>query len=284
MANPKLGQIVDSAREIFPDTNQRLITNGNISYDRIKAESAIDEIMLSCDGARQQSYGQYRVGGSIKKIFDFMRAVPRMKGGRRQHVIWKYILFEFNDSDQEILEAQAIAESLGIDSLVFVFTQTKYKSGRYTLRNSGSLPIVWGGARVKATPMHFQAAGHLIPVTSSGWPSQARDVLCMIDGVGTNGIGRLRLHGWAISNKSALERVRIIHNGAVVGTTLLAVDRPDVRKAHSAYARSTNPGFDMEWNVEGLSRGTHEFCVELLGADGGTIASFSREYLMVLGA
>jgi MoaA/NifB/PqqE/SkfB family radical SAM enzyme len=115
LMNREFPEFVRLARAYFPGTSQRLITNGNFDYSKATGGEAIDEILVSCDGRRQKSYEQYRVFGNVDVALAFMRAIPKKIGRQRQLVIWKYILFEFNDSDEEILEAQKLAQELKVD-------------------------------------------------------------------------------------------------------------------------------------------------------------------------
>ena len=156
LMNGEFPKFVRLAREYFPATCQRLITNGNFDYFKSTGGQAIDEIFVSCDGRRQKSYEQYRIFGKVDVALDFMRAIPKKIGRQRQFVVWKYILFEFNDSDEEILEAQTLAQDLKVDTLLFVYTHSKFRSLRYTNRNSHEFPIHYANVRTNATPIHYR--------------------------------------------------------------------------------------------------------------------------------
>ncbi len=71
-------------------------------------------------------------------------------------MVWKYILFEFNDSDEEIWEAQNVAQELKVDALLFVYTHSKFKSQRYTIKNAADFPIYYANVKTNATPIHYQ--------------------------------------------------------------------------------------------------------------------------------
>ena len=156
LMNSEFPKFVRLARDYFPATRQRLITNGNFDYFKSTGGQAIDEIFVSCDGRRQKSYEQYRVFGNVDLALNFMRAIPKRIRKRRQLVVWKYILFEFNDSDEEIFEAQNLAQELKVDTLLFVYTHSKFKSQRYSNRNSREFPIHYPNVRTNATPIHYQ--------------------------------------------------------------------------------------------------------------------------------
>ncbi len=164
LINRAFREFVRLARKYFPKTCQRLITNANFDYHRATGGQPLDEIFISCDGVRQSSYQQYRVDGDVDLVMNFMRAAPRKVDGRRQHLIWKYILFEFNDSDREIAEAQQAAQDLQVDTLLFVFTHSKFKSQRFTKENAAQFPICYPNVTTNATPIHYQNVGDLPPL------------------------------------------------------------------------------------------------------------------------
>lgn len=280
MTHPKFNEFVSIARDLFPQTTQRLITNGNFDYAAARFTSAIDEVMVSCDGARQESYAKYRVGGTLDRVLKFMSDVPKHVAGIRQRVVWKYILFEFNDSDEEILEAQELAAQHGVDVLLFVFTQTAYKSKRYTLENGQLLPIIWRSARVNGTPVHYRDVREFSAASAVGWPAVSADgdvrfmldSLSLIDGI------RLRLHGW-VTAANDVSYVRITHNGETVGETSLSDPRPDVLDAFPQY-EGRNPGFALSWPVAPFEFGASDIVVDVIGDDSGTIGSFTRTFTL----
>ena len=47
-------------------------------------------------------------------------------------VQWKYILFEHNDSEEEIRAAQRLAARYGVDQILFVLSHTWHRSRKYT--------------------------------------------------------------------------------------------------------------------------------------------------------
>jgi len=82
--------------------------------------------VFSIDGATAESYRKYRIGGSFSKAFGKMEALAdacRAAGthckyvpGRRGSVqiTWQYILFEWNDSDDELALARELAQSIDV--------------------------------------------------------------------------------------------------------------------------------------------------------------------------
>ncbi len=88
-------------------------------------DSGIDEITFSIDGATQESYGKYRIGGSIEKALSnlsFLVSRRNEKNLRLPYISWRYILFNWNDSDDEMQKAVKIAKKIGVDRLTWEIT------------------------------------------------------------------------------------------------------------------------------------------------------------------
>ncbi|MEO1474634.1 MAG: radical SAM protein, partial [Pseudomonadota bacterium] len=105
LAHPKFAEFVRIGRRLFPETKQRLVTNGNYSYAKKLEGEYIDEIYVSADGITQENYEKYRVRGNIELAKQFMRDAADPGAQMRPLLVWKYILFEFNHSDEEIRAA-----------------------------------------------------------------------------------------------------------------------------------------------------------------------------------
>lgn len=110
----------------------RIATNTNglvLTPSQIKAiaeESLMDRVIFSIDGANPISYRKYRVGGDLSKALNKMSTLVnacRAAGTWRRlttdppggvQISWQYILFEWNDSDEELAKAQDLAKSIGV--------------------------------------------------------------------------------------------------------------------------------------------------------------------------
>jgi MoaA/NifB/PqqE/SkfB family radical SAM enzyme len=115
-------------------------TNGHFFHTEQKArqaiETGIDCLIFSIDGAVQESYEKYRVRGNIQRAFEGMQRVLRIRnemGRRRPLVIWRYILFAWNSSPEEMDQARVMAREFGIDSLAWHLNgaQDEFSSARY---------------------------------------------------------------------------------------------------------------------------------------------------------
>jgi len=103
-------------------------TNGlALSEDgaRRLARSGIDEVTFSIDGARAESYVQYRQRGDFAKAMRNLSALAdekRQRGLDVPFVNWRYILFNHNDSDEEMELARQTAARIGVDRLSWEIT------------------------------------------------------------------------------------------------------------------------------------------------------------------
>jgi hypothetical protein len=109
---------------IVTNTNGTVLTPGQI--EAIATESLLHRAVFSIDGATAESYRKYRVGGTFSKAFGKMKALAeacRVAGTWKKYVTspngqvqitWQYILFEWNDSDEELALARELAQKVGV--------------------------------------------------------------------------------------------------------------------------------------------------------------------------
>jgi len=98
---------------LTPDAARRLVHSG------------IDEVTFSIDGARPESYAKYRQRGEFARAVATLRTVmdeKRRSGRDVPFVNWRYILFIWNDSDEEMNDARALAADIGVDRLCWELT------------------------------------------------------------------------------------------------------------------------------------------------------------------
>jgi hypothetical protein len=107
---------------LYTSTNGLAFTEEKV---RQLARSGIDEVTFSLDGASQDAYVQYRQRGNFDKAIANLRALvdERARHGRDVPFInWRYILFKWNDSDEEMNRARAMAAEIGVDRLCWEIT------------------------------------------------------------------------------------------------------------------------------------------------------------------
>ena len=107
---------------LYTSTNGLAFTEEKV---RQLARSGIDEVTFSIDGASPDTYVKYRQRGNFDKAIANLRALVDEK---RQHrsdlpfINWRYILFRWNDSDEEMARAQQLADEIGVDRLCWEIT------------------------------------------------------------------------------------------------------------------------------------------------------------------
>lgn len=112
----------------FPHIYLYTSTNGGALTEekaRRLVHSGIDEVTFSIDGASQAAYEKYRQRGKFDVATANLRAMAdeKAKHGRDvPQINWRYILFRWNDSDEEMERARALAQAFGADRLSWEIT------------------------------------------------------------------------------------------------------------------------------------------------------------------
>lgn len=106
-------------------------TSSNAHYfDDATAEatvrSGMDSLVLSVDGAEQETYAHYRVGGSLAKVQSGIRALVAAKQRLRSKTPYLYMQFlVMQHNEHEIPAMQRMARELGVDRLLIKTTQVE---------------------------------------------------------------------------------------------------------------------------------------------------------------
>ena len=120
--------------QVVLHTSTNGLALGRDKIEAIAAEALLDRIVFSIDGAREESYRRYRVGGSFARALanlEALAAACRRLGTReRVDIVWQYILFEWNDGDAELARARELAAGIGVP-LRWVVTHTRGASRRF---------------------------------------------------------------------------------------------------------------------------------------------------------
>ena len=107
---------------LYTSTNGLMFTEE--SAKRL-VHSGIDEVTFSIDGASQDTYVQYRQRGKFDLAIRNLRVMAEEKRRSRRdvpHLNWRYILFKWNDSDEEMNLARRLATEAGVDRLSWELT------------------------------------------------------------------------------------------------------------------------------------------------------------------
>jgi MoaA/NifB/PqqE/SkfB family radical SAM enzyme len=124
LLNPALPQLIRLSRESYPKAMLTLCTNahGKVTSDLVS--SGIGLVECAIDGVDQESLEKYRIGGDYALALGFMRDLQAESDARKAgiRIVWRYILFAHNDSQEQLREAWRIAADLGIAELRFILT------------------------------------------------------------------------------------------------------------------------------------------------------------------
>ena len=122
----------------FPQIYLYTSTNGlalSEAQARRLVHSGIDEVTFSIDGASQQTYVKYRQRGRFDVAISNLRAMAdekRRAGRDLPFLNWRYILFTWNDTDEEMERARQLAVEIGVDRLSWELTD--HPEGAYSRR------------------------------------------------------------------------------------------------------------------------------------------------------
>jgi hypothetical protein len=107
---------------LYTSTNGLALTEAQA---RRLVHSGIDEVTFSIDGATQESYVKYRQRGRFDVAIANLRAMAdeKRKSGRDVPFLnWRYILFVWNDGEEDMNEARRLAAEIGVDRLCWEMT------------------------------------------------------------------------------------------------------------------------------------------------------------------
>jgi hypothetical protein len=119
-------------------------TNGlmlNETSARRLVQSGIDEVTFSIDGASQDTYARYRQRGRFDLALANLGAIideKRRTGRDVPQINWRYILFRWNDHDEEMARARQLAADLGVDRLCWEITD--HPEGAFSARFAPGTP------------------------------------------------------------------------------------------------------------------------------------------------
>lgn len=124
--HPRAAEMVHYCRVKNPYCYVMSSTNGHFFQTEKKLRDAllsgVDSFFFSIDGTHQESYEKYRQGGDFQVAYDAMKNMVKMRnqiGRTRPLIIWGYILFEWNDSPEEMQRARELAKEAGVDYLAW---------------------------------------------------------------------------------------------------------------------------------------------------------------------
>jgi radical SAM protein with 4Fe4S-binding SPASM domain len=82
--------------------------------------SGLDILILSIDGASQESYEKYRIGGNFSNVIENLSALiakKKQRGSKTPYIFWQFLVMRQNE--HEIETAKEMAIRLGVDQISF---------------------------------------------------------------------------------------------------------------------------------------------------------------------
>ena len=187
-------EMCEYIKTAFPHIYLYTSTNGLALTDaqaRRLVHSGIDEVTFSVDGATADSYVKYRQRGRFDVAIATLRAMAdekRSAGRDLPFLNWRYILFNWNDSEAEMARARELAADIGVDRLCWELTD--HPEDAYSRRFGAGSPAldairheIWddnnlGNAIPGATPRARIDVRTLVPgipiIARAGRPVQVR--------------------------------------------------------------------------------------------------------------
>ncbi len=155
--HPQLLEMVNyaSAKNIYTATS----TNAHFLSDEVArhtVESGLDRLIISIDGASQETYESYRKEGQLSKVLEGTANIIKWKKqmkSRTPHVVWQFLVVKPNE--HEVAMIKQMAKEYGVDKVAFktaqiydfedgnelIPTEDKYsryrkdQNGKYLLKN-----------------------------------------------------------------------------------------------------------------------------------------------------
>ena len=87
-------------------------------------ESKLDRLIISIDGATQETYEQYRIGGTLQKVIEGTKNIIKAKQELKSntpHIVFQFLVVKPNEHQLE--DVKKLASDLGVDEVVFKTAQ-----------------------------------------------------------------------------------------------------------------------------------------------------------------
>lgn len=123
--NPRFLDFVRYAKKkkiyVSTSTNAHYLTNAKAEET---VASGIDRLIISLDGTTQETYEQYRIGGSLSKVLeglDNLMAAKKKAKSSTPYIVLQFLVVGPNEHQLE--DATALAKETGVDELKFKTAQ-----------------------------------------------------------------------------------------------------------------------------------------------------------------
>ncbi len=117
--HPKFLELVRYASQkgiyTVTSTNAHFLTERKA---RETVESGLDRILISIDGTTQETYEQYRIGGSLEKVIEGTKNLVRAKRelkSQTPHIVFQFLVVKPNE--HQIEDVKKLATEIGVDEV-----------------------------------------------------------------------------------------------------------------------------------------------------------------------
>ena len=110
---------------LYPRAVVSICTHANFAFRPEMIGSGVNEMIFAIDGMDQSSYAPYRVNGDFDVAYRFMTdfSLAAARQDPRIRRVWKYVVFEHNDREEQLLKAQELALEAKVTEMRFVLTE-----------------------------------------------------------------------------------------------------------------------------------------------------------------
>lgn len=120
----QIRQELKIVRRINPGLQINTSTNGMFLDSDEKREAALlmDEMQVSLDGISQGMVNKYQCGMDFDRSYRNLKALVEYRdnrGKRRPLIVWKYLLFRWNDRRRYLQQAIEMARAAGVNRILF---------------------------------------------------------------------------------------------------------------------------------------------------------------------
>jgi len=170
-------------------TNAHYLTKENAEKT---VKSGLDRLIISIDGTSQETYGKYRIGGTLEKVLEGTKNLIEAKKNAKSktpHIIWQFIVFGHNE--HQLTDVKVLAKEYQVDELAIKSAQIyDYESG------SKLIPTTSNFSRYEQNKDGFTIKNKLLNHCWRLWNScvitwDGKVVPCCFDKDGTYRLGNL---------------------------------------------------------------------------------------------
>ena len=213
--------------------------------------SGIDEVTFSIDGATPETYVKYRQRGRFDVAIRNLRAMVEEKRAAGRDVPflnWRYILFTWNDSDEEMERARQMAVEIGVDRLCWEITD--HPEGAFSQRFAPGTPDF---ERIRNEVWDMSGLGNAIPGATPRAQIEVNAPLALLPLLARRGrTFRVRTRVRNLSTRAFPARATYGRRLVRLGAQLCARDGSLIERDHARawLPRSIEPGETVDVAIE----------------------------------